>query len=1170
MAQLACGVIGGVIGTYFGMPQLGFMAGSLVGGLLFPSNPPASATYPKITASTYGVPINVLYGTMRLQGNMIFCDNIYTKKGSTGKGSMMGGSSSTPISRVDFAVAFCEGPVTNITRMWADGILIYDVTNPSLVAETVKTNFFFYNGSEDQMPDPMIAEWVGTNVPASPLACPAYRGLCYALFPGFTITNFGNRIPNITAELTNAAVSDCPNIQLTPITSGPFTQLGSNDIDIVAVDWVTQRMFRVGYDAGQPGIRAYSLVNNAEYQQAINLDVGGTLAVGQGGYLYTSGGSAGNSYAKIDTNTLESIISVATPTTYDILHNTGNQVYFPASQICVQQVTTNNGSKDILFCIESSTPWAGGYVIMTDQLEGLIGPESNLANAPPLPYGYPYGNTAAVAGSVNTSYSDVFVANMDGSGGTNVIVLKMSIAAIIDKTDIISQILETSGFYTFALDVNTVVQLDRSAFTPGTTEVGGSCSIAYDTTDGNLIVTAFSGTVKVNSTTGAIIWRVAGGVGIGPQTNLTSGQVGFRTNVAQEQFTTLNTRTGAVTLQQNLTTGATPDANAAMIYDGASNSIICANQDVSFSRIYLGLTTGVTYPLSDIVSDIVGTRCGLTPSQIDTSLLENTTAGFAITRVTTGKDVLASLAQAYFFDVIESDFTLKFVPKGTTSIATIPQADLGSAVKPEDGNFWKKTRSQAIDLPTYIQVNFIDLDNDYLPNAGFAKRHNAPVATVYSKQRLIVDIPVAMHLTDANTVASTWLWTLWTEVDHYDTSLGWQYLYLDPSDTISVNLDSGDSYNVRISQINTGADYSLKLEAVGEDSQTYTQNTTLTNVPSPYVKVVPQNSYARPFLLNVPLLRTFDDTGGTASRIYYGAGAFTVNWAGGELNDSTDGETFSPFDYISTSVTWGTVIGTLGNTKLPFSTDNVNTLKVAMVVQNTTLSSAAFLDFMNGANAALVGSEIIQFQNVTTNSDGTLTLSTLLRGRQGTEWACCTHVPGETLIFLDTNLHLNTIPLSQIGDVQYDKLVPNGTFLDAAPMTSVTYLGYDLKPYAPVNFSREPSGSDVAISWSRRSRFDSDLEDGTGTVPLAEQSESYDAYILAAPYNPATANYATPASAAIVRSFLGLTSPMLTYTAAEMGTDSFSPSVSTLHIVVFQNSAAIGHGWPGAADLAAF
>ena len=66
-------------------------------------------------------------------------------------------------------------------------------------------------------------------------------------------------------------------------------------------------------------------------------------------------------------------------------------------------------------------------------------------------------------------------------------------------------------------------------------------------------------------------------------------------------------------------------------------------------------------------------------------------------------------------------------------------------------------------------------------------------------------------------------------------------------------------------------------------------------------------------------------------------------------------------------------------------------------------------------------------------------------------------------------------------------------------------------------------GSNVTLSWQRRTRVGGELIDGTGEVPLAEDSEQYDLEILF--------------GNAVVRVIGGLTSPSYVYTSADQATD---------------------------------
>ena len=87
---------------------------------------------------------------------------------------------------LSFAVAFCEGgDDVTLGRVWADGAEL----------DLGQYGYAFYNGSESQLPDSWIESVEGTG------AVPAYRGLCYLVFQDMALDAFGNRMPQITAEL---------------------------------------------------------------------------------------------------------------------------------------------------------------------------------------------------------------------------------------------------------------------------------------------------------------------------------------------------------------------------------------------------------------------------------------------------------------------------------------------------------------------------------------------------------------------------------------------------------------------------------------------------------------------------------------------------------------------------------------------------------------------------------------------------------------------------------------------------------------------------------------------------------------------------------------------------------------------------------------------------------
>ena len=83
------------------------------------------------------------------------------------------------------AVALCEGPITGIGRIWADGKIM------SRDGVTLR----LHKGGESQEPDPFIAAKMGMG------DTPAYRGTAYVVFEELPLERFGNRLPQLSFEV---------------------------------------------------------------------------------------------------------------------------------------------------------------------------------------------------------------------------------------------------------------------------------------------------------------------------------------------------------------------------------------------------------------------------------------------------------------------------------------------------------------------------------------------------------------------------------------------------------------------------------------------------------------------------------------------------------------------------------------------------------------------------------------------------------------------------------------------------------------------------------------------------------------------------------------------------------------------------------------------------------
>ncbi len=81
--------------------------------------------------------------------------------------------------------------------------------------------------------------------------------------------------------------------------------------------------------------------------------------------------------------------------------------------------------------------------------------------------------------------------------------------------------------------------------------------------------------------------------------------------------------------------------------------------------------------------------------------------------------------------------------------------------------------------------------------------------------------------------------------------------------------------------------------------------------------------------------------------------------------------------------------------------DELSTVSVRLSNPAHFLLNADADALMAGANLALVGDELIQFERAEQLSLGLYRLSSLLRGRRGTEWAASTHAAGEAFCLID-------------------------------------------------------------------------------------------------------------------------------------------------------------------------
>lgn len=440
--------------------------------------------------------------------------------------------------------------------------------------------------------------------------------------------------------------------------------------------------------------------------------------------------------------------------------------------------------------------------------------------------------------------------------------------------------------------------------------------------------------------------------------------------------------------------------------------------------------------LSEVISDICLQSSDLVSDDIEVSELNSIDVrGFQTNSEGSIAEKLQALQKIHFFDLIDTGSKLRFQTQfRPTASASIP-VDLMAAHEEnsERPRPWRESRPDLTQLPSRVEVKFLDIDRNLEPNiiqsVIFPDADHTRVETI--------DFTGALSTSEAKAIADRTLWRIWTSARTQEFSLPPRYANLEAGDVIEVELYGSESQQLQIESLSYGANHLLQAKTKAYNPLIYGWSETNpapddpVNPSPPPLPPTPPRDTLLPIVspttlrvLDIPLAYPTDTPG-----IYAFADGDT-NWRNATLYVSLDlGVTYEFAGTFITRSTFGTAQtvfnGTSVDIRLPFHASLAS------------LSSALFLE---GKNRALLGSEILDFQNATLTgnigSDRIYQLTELFtRGLSGTPQ---THAANENFYLL-SGYKLN-LPAqrSDIGKTFYFKAVsPGQTLADVAPVTLV-------------------------------------------------------------------------------------------------------------------------------------
>lgn len=1256
--QLAV-AFGGAMLSGGSMMKMGLLAATAVGGFMLrkkvSDKQAGKLNDLKVSGSTYGKGIPIIWGTMRVTGNMIWSTDFEEEKhyvNSKGKdktGKKKDDKKGTPVYEyfANFSMGLCEGPVDELLRIWADGNLIYDKYNPGgytdsegVFHEVVRPGFsrgesggkggggggkggkgkgkdgdsgdwpfYFYNGSEAQMPNAFMQS-------KSARPCPAYRGLAHIFFRKLALKDFGNRTPTITVEVTCRRERRPDFVFFTELTAaqGGIRSWANPHIQAF-VDMTRYRLYEEAYpnqndpnchDKNSKYLRVYDLTTAKEIAQVSYISMGTRTFFSQGFV------SAANRYITSGVDTLLGISEI------------GDLLFRPTGLAnSAPTIKVDPGSYQIY-------DWFGYYSdvdthvvrwFSSDTIPLLLG-----AKASPLPvFAFGAGMQAVSDPKDPNSGIDHTSKTMaEYMGGTVIIGQRnssvyvsggnfMGYPTFSDSED--SQIpsraapgmpslsgnaqfytIEAYGGFTCRLWQHEATWIQPEFMQPAAAlpeKCGVRPTLIFerlpDPTKGDYGVGISDPMTFVSTKTMGVIWnrnsynssRDGLWFTLFDLTNAHYPQVWEKhlpgwplpDNFVLQQTAIINTnkivwRAGdwiqeIDTFKQECTRwqlpAGMPQMAGGQAYWPSKGAVLhlCKDPDegdrVKWVMGYLDKLAQTSVTVREICQDLCD-DVGIDSFRVDMSQMVNDSViGYILENPTSARSMVEDLSKVYFFDVTESDYSLKFIKRGQSSIRTIVQDELGIVATESLGGssdsktqeYYKETKTQEIDCPMRVDVSFVNSEKEYENGTQGYQRPRSPVGVLQTREKLDLNLPIAMNADGAKQMAQKACMSIWAERITHEFTIPWTHLDLDPTDVVTFVMDNGLTFEDRLTAIDVGADLSQQIHSVTQTAATYssvlTGNRGGGNIPIPR----PIEPMSKAAVWDIPLM--FDGDADIGSfQYYWGAQAYGpgFRYAGLDVRAGTGDwhlEDGTEFDLL-----WGSVRGSVPvPANGPFATDDQSKITLYMGWDFSALYEWESIDdahWPSIENAILIGDELIYFKNATINDDGrSVTIDTLIRGARGTEAAAYTHQQSETWTLVNlSGFKVHDEPI-QMANQEFKFRTASAALLSPLNfVTRKTLTGKSLMPYAPNDMNRLDSTGSSTISWKRRTRIGGNLQNGTDTVPLSERFESYEAYVLPLPYDYPGVVFDPTNPATYTRKFANLLTSQFTYSATDKAADGYA------------------------------
>lgn len=1145
IAPIVAGAAGAAATSYMGYAGASAIAYSVLSTAVTAYMRVPNKTYgPRLsdlryTGSKYGAVINRVYGTMKVNAIIDILPEIKEhskKKKLSSKGFLGKKDTETTYSYyADVSFLFTANEVSALRKIYANEELVYDTSksNTGITTALSYSALKFYKGTADQMPDATLEAIYGSG------RVPAKRYMSYTVLDNWSLNAWQGAVPNITAEIVGK-VSEFDTSTETDFVLQDEAYLQTNSSKV----WVNnQTQMKYGVTGTSP-VEVTDMASGAKVLKPRvrynDSDTNNTpfLAdnlIFESLYAFEGGNYKDKILGFSDQYDLKYVMNITDFNFYDATKfpNGGNLCW--AERVGLENYTlffspTNSRPYLAIVKINSFSSNITNYVFYVDMSTTEANKCYDIKNSS----AYDTGNVFI------TNYTNFYFRRQNGND-TEVCKIR------VDAINPVIELVCTFENQNFSIPSSTVFYYDEitnSIISSGVDLVTGTSAsnqsiMKFDMNNNNItkqnVLSYYFNGLSVPSTNNGPFFADDGS--LYAFCSVSAGGANRTVYFAQISIANLASFSLVQSTQTGITFGYTKTwFNTKLQY-------LFTNRAGSYSgiqKLYMNRSIKRTNTAYEIIKDIC-LDGGLKEGQFDvTDIKDIIIRGFAITSSAELKQSAQQLCDIYDFEIIETNYILKFKKAKRAVSAIINMNELGAQTYSNSTSYadlFNIEDTEELDLPRRIEITYLDGDNNYAQSMQSATNYQSKSLNIVQNE-----YPVVLTAQEAKIMAQRILDMAYTSRYTYTFNLNMDYYGLESGDVIQVFDGSiNKTYTMKINSMQIDAGI-IKISAKSYSNIIYDQYAIADAGQGigveDTIKIQSDSLY---YFMDLPLLTQQDMVGAyVTSAPRYRDG----EWNGSVIQTSKTGlnfQTVNSFDVPGNTGYSTSVLASFGDSNV---FDFFNTVTV---YAREELESKTQTDILNGENTCLIGNEIIQFLSATPVGVDIYELSGLLRGRFQTDTT--NHSRSEIFVMLDFESIQNMpLEINQVNSNIYTRVVTAGKEVDNAQINAEQWTGISQKPLAVQKVEYNVGNNIWNFHWYEVLRGQAYLINGT--TPIDLDGSSYDIEFLDSSNN---------GTVVATRNVTNATS--FTYTSAMQVAD-YGSNQSTLRFNIYKINPKYGRGKP--------